>query len=75
MIFTPPLSPEDAATIVHAAEIRILQASLQWATDDDAARYGEARRWLVELMQGHPIEIDENELAYSRAIMTKRIGG
>lgn len=68
-----PLSREDAETIEHAAEIRILEASLPYPHPIDPYAYGEARRWLYLLMQGEEVEIDESALAESRRIMTKRV--
>lgn len=71
MLFTPPLSKEDAETIEHAAEVRMMECSMPRGPIEAVARYGEARRWLFELLQGRAVEIDEAELAHSRDIMTR----
>lgn len=75
MTYTAPLSADDAATIAHAAETRILEMAMDrgFTANNLAERYGEARKWLVFLMQGKTIEIDETELAASRKIMTGKV--
>ena len=69
--YRAPLSKEDAETIMHAIEVRVLQASLPESGVEIAARYGEARHWMTALFRGESVEIPEKELSKSRAIMQR----
>jgi hypothetical protein len=73
-LYKAPLSKEDAETIAHAAEVYTLIASMPSSTLDDAANYGEARHWIIRLLCGEEVGINEALLAESRRIMTKEFG-
>ena len=68
-----PLSRDDAATIEHTVECRVLAAAHPSSTMEDVERYGECRRWITDLLQGRPVVIAESALAESRRIMTKPV--